>query len=110
MTSARAATIAVGALVDHESSRLHRNLIGAKQIENVERAAFCHGRRVKAALPWHETKIETANTRRRRMQDSEAVPVLLDHAERQGGLSREREDRPPVLAGKRALTDQDDRL
>ena len=93
---ARRAPIAVRALIDYESARFHRDLIGAQKKQNIERAAFRHRSRVKSALSRYEAEIEATHPRRGRVQDREAVPPLLDDPERVRSLGHERQYGAPA--------------
>ena len=86
------AAVAMRADIDDEGARRDVDLVGAEQEQHIERAGLRHLRR--ASMPpcaRHEADIERADARGRGVQHREAVPAVLDGADRARGLRRQRE-------------------
>ncbi len=104
------AAVAMGADIDDEGAGRHLHLIDAEQEQHVERVRRKHRRRVQAAVARHEADIERAGERCLAVQDVEAVPAVLDDAERGRRLRRHRQHGGAVGTVERALPDDEHRL
>src|SRR5262249_35824610 len=96
------AAIAVGPNIDNEGAGLDVDFISAEIEDEIERAGLRHGQSVEPALARHEADIEPADARSRAVQYVEAVPTVLDDAERLRRLRGKRQDRGAVRPRKSA--------
>ena len=102
--------ITMGADVDDETAGRHLDLVDAEQEQHVERAGFQHGGGIQAAIARNKPNIERSNERGFAVQDIEAVPAILDHAERRRGFCRHGQDGGTIRAIERTLPDDEHRL
>ena len=70
------ALVAMRADIDNKSAGSDVDLIGTEQEHDIRRARLRHVDSTQAALARHEAKIKCTDTRRCRMQNSQAIPVL----------------------------------
>ena len=77
--------VAMGSDVNDAGAWLHIDLVDTEQEQHIERAGFEHRAGIQSALARHETEIERAGKRGLVMQNVEAVPAVLDDAERERG-------------------------
>ena len=99
--------IAVMALIDHEGLAQggHVDLVGAEQEHSLDLAlagALENARDVPAAGLRQEPEVEAADPCRRRVQDVEAVPAVLDQAEALRRIPRQAEHRGAIGTRQRA--------
>ena len=104
------AAIAMGADIHDEGARRHLHLVDAEQEQHVKRALAEHGAGIHTALARHEADIERAHQRRFSVQNIEAVPAVLDDAERGRRFRDHRQHRRAVRPIQRALADDEHRL
>ena len=105
---AMGAAVAMGADIDDERARRDLDLVGAEQEQHVD-AALRHVRGIQAALARHQAEIERADARRGAVQHGEAVPAVLERAEFDRRLGRQRRNRRAILARQRAGADENER-
>ena len=106
---AMGAAIAMRAEIDDEGAGRHLDLVGAEIEQQVDLAAR-HLGRAKPALPRREADIEPADARSGGMQNVEAVPAILDDAERQRRFGGKRQHGEAVGPRERAGAEDEHRL